>query len=417
MPLPDDLSNSGPTPSDGVSQGRAVVIRGARVLTAAGRDYARASVVIRDGKIAAVGERVRVPEGAETIDAQGKVVTPGFLDAHTHLGIHEEGLGSEGNDTNEMTDPVTAHVRALDAINPEELGLREAAAHGVTCAVVLPGSGNVVGGLGVAVKTYGRIVDRMVVRDPVGLKVAFGENPKRVYGGQKKMPSTRMGTAAVLREALTRAQTYLRKADLGRENPDKLPDRDLRLEALGLALRGEMPVLAHCHRMDDILTALRIAEEFGLRIVLEHATEAHRMADVLAERKAPCVVGPTFGARTKVETREKTFQTPGILARAGVPVAICSDHPVTPSAFLRLYAALAVSEGMDEADALRAITSWPAQIMGVAERVGSLEPGKDADLTIWSGDPLDIRSRAEQVFVDGVRVPPVPSGDLGVLDL
>jgi imidazolonepropionase-like amidohydrolase len=394
-------------------QGATIAIRGAQILTAAGQDYAQGTIVITAGKIAAIGEHVAVPPGAELVEAAGKVVVPGLIDAHTHLGIHEEGLGREGSDTNELTDPLTPHLRALDGINPEDMGLREAAAHGVTCAVVLPGSGNVAGGLGALVKTYGDVVDRMALREPCGLKVAFGENPKRVYGDQKKMPSTRMGTAGLLREALTRAQTYLRKAELGREHPDKLPDRDLRLEAIGLVLRGEIPLLAHCHRADDLLTALRIADEFRVSVVLEHATEAHRIVDLLAARQTPCVVGPTFGARGKVETREKTFRTPGVLARAGVPVAICSDHPVTPSAFLRLYAALAVSEGMAEADALKAMTLWPAQIMGVADRVGSLEVGKDADLCIFSGHPLELKSRAEAVFVDGRRVPPLPLGPGG----
>jgi imidazolonepropionase-like amidohydrolase len=382
-----------------------IVIRGARILTGAGHAFERGTLMVQDGKISQIGERIRVPAGAAVIDAAGKTVVPGFVDIHTHLGILEEGVGREGSDGNEMTDPVTPHLRALDAINPEEMGIREAAAYGVTAAVVLPGSGNVVGGLGTLLKTYGKIVDRMILRDPCGLKVAFGENPKRAYGDQKKMPSTRMGTAGLLREALTRAQTYLRKQDAGRENPDKLPDRDLRLEAIGLVLRREIPLLAHCHRADDILTALRIADEFQVNVVLEHATEAHRIAEEIAQRQVPCVVGPTFGSRGKVETKEKTFASLGLLVRAGVRVAICSDHPVTPSSYLRLYAALAVGEGLAEEDALKAITIWPAEIMGVGDRIGSLEAGKDADFAIFSGDPLDIRTRPEMVFIDGRRVP------------
>lgn len=384
---------------------RALVIRDARILTAAERDYERGSILIEGGKIVAIGEQVAASADAEVIDGSGKVVAPGLIDAHTHLGISEEGIGWEGRDTNELTDPVTPHLRAADAINPEEMGIREAAAGGITTAVVLPGSGNVIGGLGIALKTYGTIVDRMALRNPCGLKVAFGENPKRVYGDQKKMPSTRMGTAALLREALVRSQNYLRKLELAKDDPDKAPDRDLRLETVALVLRREIPLLAHCHRADDLITALRIAEEFQVDIVLQHATEAHRIVDVLVERKVPCVVGPTFGTRGKVETKEKTFATPGILARAGVPVAICSDHGVTPSSYLRLYAALAVSEGMSERDALRAMTIWPAQITGIAHRVGSLEPGKDADLALYNGDPLELNARPELVLIDGQRIP------------
>jgi imidazolonepropionase-like amidohydrolase len=388
---------------------RALVIRDARILTAGERDYERGTIVVVEGKIAHIGEGVPVLADAEIVEGAGKTVAPGLVDAHTHLGISEEGVGWEGHDFNEITDPATPHLRAADGINPEELGLRDAAGSGVTCAVVLPGSANVIGGLGIALKTYGTIVDRMALRNPCGLKIAFGENPKRVYGDQKKTPSTRMGTAGLLREQLVRAQNYHRKVELGRDNPDKVPDRDLRLEAIGLVLRREIPLLAHCHRTDDILTVLRIADEFGVDVILEHATEAHRIVELLAARGTPCVVGPGFGARGKVETRGKTFATPGILARAGIPVAICSDHGVTPSMYLRLYAALAVAEGMDEGAALRAVTIWPARITGIADRVGSLEPGKDADLALYHGDPLDVRSRVELVLIDGERVPqPAP---------
>lgn len=382
-----------------------IAIRGARLLTATGSVFDRGTIVLQGGQITHVGERVRIPAGADVIDGTGKTVIPGFVDVHTHLGIVEEGVGREGSDVNEATDPVTPHLRALDAINPEDMGLREAAAHGVTAAVVLPGSANVLGGLGTLIKTHGTVVDRMIVRDPCGLKAAFGENPKRTYGDQKKMPSTRMGTAALLREALVRAQTYQRKQDAGQDHPEKLPDRDLRLEAIGMVLRREIPLLAHCHRADDILTALRIADEFHLDLILEHATEAHRIVDLIAERQIPCVVGPTFGARGKVETKEKTFASLGQLVRAGVKVAICSDHPVTPSSYLRLYAAFAVSEGLAEEDALKAITLWPAEIMGVSDRIGSLEVGKDADVALFNGDPLDLRARPEMVFVGGQRVP------------
>ncbi len=384
--------------------GDVVAVVGARFLIGDGTVVPDGVMVLRGGRITEIGAGVAIPEGATVIDARGKVVAPGFIDAHTHLGIHEEGLGREGNDTNDLTDPLTPHLRALDGINPVETGLQLAAAHGVSAAVVLPGSGNVIGGLGTLVKTWGDRVDAMVVRDPCGLKVAFGENPKRVYGDQKKMPSTRMGTAALLREAFVKAQTYDRKVQAGTDDASKAPDRDLRQESLVRVLHGEFPLLAHAHRADDLLTALRIAAEFGVGVVLQHATEAHLITDLLVARGVPCVVGPTFGSRTKVETQGKTFMTPGALARAGVKVAICSDHPVTPSAHLRLYASLAVREGMDRADALRAVTIWPAEISGVADRLGSLAPGKDADFTIFSGDPLDPNAVVEAAYQGGALV-------------
>ena len=384
--------------------GATLAITGAKVLIGDGTSHAAGVLLVRNGQIAAVGAHVNVPADATVIDARGKVVVPGFIDAHTHLGVHEEGIGREGDDTNDMTDPVTPHLRAIDAINPVEGGLRATAAHGVSAAVILPGSGNVVGGLGTLVKTWGTRVDDMVIRDPCGLKIAFGENPKRVYGDKNKMPSTRMGTAALLREAFVKARDYDRKMTTA-EDPSKAPDRDLRQESLVRVLRGEFPLLAHAHRADDIYTALRIADEFGVGIVLEHATESHVMADYLAARGTPCVVGPTFGARGKIETQGKTFATPGVLARAGVKVAICSDHPVTPSAHLRLYAALAIREGMGHDDALRAVTIWPAEISGVSDRVGSLAAGKDADFTIYSGDPFDLTSIVVSAWQSGQQVP------------
>ena len=387
-----------------MGNGTTLAFTGARLLVGDGGHYATGVLLVRDGRVAAIGENVTVPEDATVVDARGSVIAPGFIDAHTHLGVHEEGIGREGDDTNDMTDPLTPHLRAIDGINPVEGGLKMTASHGVSAAVILPGSGNVIGGLGTLVKTWGDRVDDMIVRDPCGLKIAFGENPKRVYGDKNKMPSTRMGTAALLREAFVKARDYDRKMTTA-EDPSKAPDRDLRQESLVRVLRGEFPLLAHAHRADDIHTALRIADEFGVGIVLEHATEAHLIADLLAARGTPCVVGPTFGARGKIETQSKTFATLGILARAGVKVAICSDHPVTPSAHLRLYAALAVREGMDRADALRALTIWPAEISGVADRIGTLAPGKDADFTIYSGDPFDLNSVVESAWQSGRQVP------------
>ncbi len=381
-----------------------VAITGGRVLPVEGEPF-EGTVLLEDGKIAALGPSVRVPRGVERVDARGKVITPGLIDAHAHVGVWEEGEGWAGDDVNELTDPVTAHVRAIDAINPADLGFCDAVSGGVLAANVNPGSGNPIGGQTVAIKTWGRSVDDMLLRQPSGLKSALGENPKRVYGqnkGDKKMPSTRLGTAAVIREALVNAANYLEKQR--RPQPEAFEERDLKLEALGLVLQREIPWRQHCHRADDIATALRIADEFGYRLVIDHGTEAFLLADTLARRSIPVVIGPLFTNRSKVELRQRSLANPGKLAAAGVTIAITTDHPVVPIDFLIYQAALAVKEGLDRDSALRAITLHPARIMGVDERLGSLAPGKDADLCVWSGDPLDVLSRVEQAWVDGRRV-------------
>jgi imidazolonepropionase-like amidohydrolase len=358
-------------------------------------------MLIEDGRIAAVGKSVRVPRAAQRIDARGKVITPGLIDAHAHVGLWEEAEGWAGDDVNELTDPVTSHVRAIDAINPADLGFRDAVGGGVLAVNVNPGSGNPIGGQTVALKTWGRTVDQMVLRQPSGVKSALGENPKRVYGNKsdRKMPSTRLGTAAVIREALVNAANYLAKQE--RPEPEAFEARDLKLEALSLVLRRQVPWRQHCHRADDIATAIRIADEFGYRLVIDHGTEAVYLADNLAERSIPVVIGPLFTTRAKVELRNRSLASPGKLAAAGVTIAITTDHPVVPIHFLVYQAALAVKEGLERETALRSITLHPAQIMGVDERIGSLIPGKDADFCIWSGDPLDVLSRVEQAWIGG----------------
>ncbi|HET7414869.1 MAG TPA: amidohydrolase [Arthrobacter sp.] len=354
------------------------------------------TVVVTDGKITAMGPKVRVPRKAEVIDADGQWLLPGFIDAHTHLGVHEEAEGKEGDDTNEMTDPIMAAVRALDAINPQEMGFHDALSGGVTTVNVNPGSGNPVGGLCVALHTHGRYIDEMVLRSPSGLKAALGENPKRVYGEQKKTPSTRLGTAMVMRQAFVDAQNYMGKADKNA--------RDLKLEALAMVLKKEIPWRQHAHRADDIATALRLADEFGYDLVLDHGTEAHILADVIAEKGVPVLIGPLFTARSKVELRQRSLANPGKLAAAGIEISIITDHPVIPIHFLVHQATLSVKEGLDRQKALEAITINPAKVMGVADRVGSLKVGKDADLVLWSGDPLDVMQRARQVFIGGKQV-------------
>jgi len=372
-----------------------------KIYTMSGSILDKGTVIIDGGKISDVGENLAPPKGAEVVDAAGKFVFPGFIDAHSHVGIFEEAVGEIGEDGNEWTDPVTPQLRAIDAVNPADRAFQDAVRGGITCVFTGPGSANVIGGQSVALKTFGKVIDRMVVKAPAGLKVAFGENPKKVYGEQKKMPSTRMGTAALLRETLVKASNYKKKMEKDIKDPDKVVERDLKMEVLCDVLDGKLPLRAHAHRADDILTAIRIAREFGVDIVIEHCTEGHLIADELAEAKVPAVVGPSLTSRSKVELKDLSFNTPGILANRGVKVALMTDHPVIPIQYLPVCAALAVKEGMKEQDALKAITINAAEIIGIAGRVGSLEKGKDADVVIWDGHPLDIKSRPLKVYIDG----------------
>ena len=387
--------------------GSTVAITGGRVVPVTADPVENGTVLIEDGKITAVGAGLGVPDGAQVIDAAGQWVLPGFIEVHGHVGVHEEAKGWAGSDTNEMTEPVTAQVRALDAINPADLGFRDAITGGVLAVNVNPGSGNPIGGQTVALRCWGRTVDEMLLREPSGLKSALGENPKRVYGEQGKMPSTRLGTAAVIRGAFVAAANYLAKLDAEAAKPlaDRKPvDRDLKLEALGRVLRREIPWRQHCHRADDIATALRIADEFGYDLVIDHGTEAHLVADLLAARNIPVIIGPLFTSRSKVELRNRSLANPGRLARAGVTIAITTDHPVVPIGFLVHQATLAVKEGLDRDTALAALTINPARIAGVDGRLGSIEPGKDADLVLWSGDPLDVFSRAQRALIGGREI-------------
>ncbi len=379
-----------------------LAITGAHVVPIDGDPF-DGTVVVTDGRITALGPAVTGPAGTEVLDAGGRWLLPGFVDAHTHLGVHEEGEGWAGSDSNERTDPVTASVRALDAINPADLGFDDALAGGITTANVNPGSGNAIGGLTVAVHTHGRIVDEMVLRSPSGLKSALGENPKRVYGDKKQTPSTRLGTAAVIRKAFVDAQNYLDR-HAAAEPGKPPPSRDLTHEALGWVLQGEIPWRQHSHRADDIATAIRIADEFGYRLVIDHGTEAHLIADLLAAKRIPVLIGPLFTARSKVELRNRSLANPGKLAAAGVEISIITDHPVVPINFLVHQATLSIKEGLDRDTALRAITINPARVMGVDDRVGSIAVGKDADLVLWSGDPLDVLQRALRVFIGGTQV-------------
>ncbi len=384
-----------------------IAIVGARIVPIEGEVLEVGTVLIEGGVVRGIVEGIDLDlDGFRSIDASGKWVLPGFIDAHTHVGIHEEANGWAGNDTNEMTDPVTAHVRALDAIDPYDLAFKDAIEGGVLVVNVNPGSGNPIGGQTVALRCFGKIIDDMVLRQPSGLKSALGENPKRVYGEKKQTPSTRLGTAAVIREAFIKAQNYERnkvraEAD---SSVDKGFDRDLKLESLSMVLKREIPWRQHSHRADDIMTAVRIAEEFGYELVIDHGTEAYLVAERLAELNIPVIIGPLFTSRSKVELRNRSLRNPGRLASKGVTIALTTDHPVVPIHFLVYEAALAVKEGLDPDAALRAITINPAKILGIDDRVGSIELGKDADICVWSGNPLDVMQRVELAFSLGKQI-------------
>ncbi|WP_028279608.1 amidohydrolase [Arthrobacter sp. H5] len=373
----------------------ATAIVNAHVVPIVGAPF-NGTVVMEDGKVSALGADVQAPAGADVVDAEGQWLLPGLVDAHVHLGTHEEGEGSAGDDTNEMTDPVTAGVRALDAVNPYDPGFDDALKGGITAVNVNPGSGNPIGGLAVAIHTHGRYIEEMLLRSPSGLKSALGENPKRVYGEKKQTPATRLGTAMIIRKAFMEAQNYMGKAD---EN-----GRDPKLEALAMVLRREIPWRQHAHRADDIATAIRLADEFGYELVLDHGTEAHLLADVIAERGIPVLIGPLFTTKSKVELRGRSIANPGKLAAAGVEISIITDHPVIPIDFLVHQATLAIKEGLDRETALRSITINPAKVLGLDHRIGSLETGKDADVVLWSGDPLDVMQRALTVWIGGREV-------------
>lgn len=349
-----------------------------------------------DGKIASLGEMADCPaqDGFDVcVDAAGGWLLPGLIDAHTHLGLYEDGLGFEGADGNEDTDPATPQMRVIDAINPMEHSFEEARAAGVTCCAVSPGSANPMGGQIAVIKTCGHWIDRMVVQAPAAIKCALGENPKAVYHEKDDTPVTRMATAAILRETLKKAQEYDARCKKAADDPDEdAPDYEIKYDALLPLLHGEIPAHLHAHRADDIFTALRICREFGIRPVIVHGTEGHLIADDLAQLGVPVLSGPFLTDRSKPELRALTERAPGLLCRAGVQVAITTDHPETPLKYLRRCAAVAAEQGMDEAEALRAITRYPAEILGIADRVGALEPGMDADFVLFSAHPFAFRS-------------------------
>lgn len=389
-----------------MSAKKILAIINAEIHTIAQKEPIQGSILVEDGKIAAVGQ-VEIPEEADIIDAAGASVYPGFIDPHTHLGVSEQGMGWEGRDYNEITDPVTSQLRALDAINPLEDGFREAREAGITTVMSAPGSANILGGSTAVLKTGGGLLHQRVIKENAGMKAALGENPKRVYSGQKRIPSTRMGSAALLREALVNAQNYMHKIKRAGEDPEKMPPRDLKNEALIPVLKKEVPLRMHAHRADDIATAIRIAREFDIDMTLEHASEAHLILDRVVESGFSAIVGPSMGTPGKIETQNKTLEAVKILSEAGVTVALTTDHPVL-DIYQLLHAAAAVvrETGMDEYQVLRLITINAARILGVDNRVGSIEVGKDADLVIFRGHPFDYLSTVMYTIIDGDIVYP-----------
>lgn len=364
-------------------------------------------VAVRGNKIEQVGSMERCPaqwEG-EMISAEGGHILPGLIDAHCHLGLFGDAVGFEGDDGNESTDPCTPHLRAIDAINPLDRCVSEARAAGVTTVLTGPGSANPISGQFAAIKTNGRWVDAMVVQTPVAMKLALGENPKCVYNDRHETPVTRMATAAIIRENLAKAVEYDEKLRRAEEDEDEeKPDYDAKLEALLPVVRGELPVHIHAHRADDIATGVRIAKEFGLKCVIVHGTEAHLIPELLAGEKIPVITGPCLGDRSKPELVNMAMEGPALLNQAGVEIAICTDHPEVPIQHLPLCAAMAVKGGMEPEQALAGITICAARIAGIDHRVGSLTPGKDADILVTDGHPLNILSRVKAVVIDGKRV-------------
>lgn len=382
-----------------------LLIKNGKILTMAGVDYDKGCILIDGKKIIKVGEYIDEDNSdiSEVIDASNCIVMPGIIEAHSHIGIQEERKGFEGNDCNEMTEPVTPYLKALDAINPMDSTFHNALSAGITGVMVGPGSSNVVGGQFVFIKTHGRAIDNMVVLEPAAMKVAFGENPKSNYNDKDKMPTSRMSIAALLREELFEAQQYYKNKKNSQQsgNEDKDFNEEFRKECWLPVFDKKIPLKAHVHRADDILTAIRIAKQFGLKMTLDHCTEGHLIAEEIKESGFPAIIGPTLSVRNKIETQNMDFKTAGLLHKAGVKVAITTDHPVTRIQDLAICAGFAAKEGLGIDEGLKAITINAAEICNVSHRVGSIEVGKDADIAIFDGNPMEIFTKTLYTIIDG----------------
>jgi len=352
-------------------------------------------LLLHNGKIKKIAKKIEQTDQMKQVDATGLRIYPGFIDAHSHIGISEEKISGQGDESNENTNPVTPTMRAIDAINPMDSAFHNAIAAGITGVMVGPGSANAIGGQFAFIKTDGRCVDEMVVLAPAAIKIAFGENPMTTYGLNGNIPSTRMGIAALIREELFRAQQYLQTTK------EDASETDFTLETYRPLFEGKIPLKAHVHRADDIFTAIRIAKEFGVRLTLDHCTEGHLIAEEIARSGFPAIVGPSLASRTKKEVSLSDFKTAGILQNAGVCVALTTDHPVSRIQYLPVCAGLCVKEGMDELGALRAITIDAAKICGVDHRLGSIREGKDADLILCNGNPFEIKTSVVMTIIGG----------------
>lgn len=366
--------------------------------------FVKKDIQIKDGKILKISDSILNDQGVKEYDASGQYVMPGMIDAHSHIGLFNEAMRWEGEDGNEGSDPVTADMNAMDAINPFDESFEEALRGGVTTACTGPGSANVIGGSFATISLFGKIVDQMVIQYPAAMKCAFGENPKGWYGqSDNKAPMTRMGVGALLRESLIKAKNYKNKKEEA-ESKEEVFEIDPKLEALLPVLNKEIPLKAHAHRADDICTAIRIAKEFDVLLTLEHCTEGHMIADYIAENKLCAMVGPTFGSRTKIELKNISFDTARILTEKGIKVSIITDHPVIPQGSLNMCAALAMKAGLPEKEALKAVTINPAQVLGIDHLKGELRENLDADVVIWDKHPLDLQAKTERVYVLGQEV-------------
>lgn len=376
-----------------------LLLKNGQIHTMTQEDFS-GDILIDNGKIIAIGANLSV-DGAEVIELGGKFVLPGMIDAHCHIGMWEDGMGEEGADGNEMTHPITPELRAVDGLNPFDPCFKEAREAGVTTVVTGPGSANVIGGQFAALKTCGRSIEEMTLRDPIAMKAATGENPKNVYAEKKVAPTTRMAIASLFRSTMTDAIEYQK----GMAKEEDKPDRDIAMEALLPVINRDLAVKIHAHRADDILTGLRLAKEFNLKVTIDHCTEGYMITDVLKDRLieqgAGIIIGPLLSERSKIELKNLSFSAPRVLEEAGIPFAMMTDHPVIPIQFLPVQAGIAMREGLSEETALRSITRYAAEIVGIQDRVGTLEPGKDADIAVFDGHPFDYRTHCVLTLING----------------